>query len=586
MLEPKSQSEIWTLMEVALGRQTADLAIADADLVNVYSGEIIEGQSVAIKGRWIAYVGADIEAMIGPDTQIINAKGQVLIPGLIDAHTHIAWHYSAPEFVRQVAPGGTTLVVTEALEPYPVAGLNGVVDFLASTKDLPIKILATAPAMVSISSAARGISSEDLAVLLQRADIMGLGESYWQEVLKFPDVYLPALAQTLRSGKLLEGHSAGARDAKLNAYISAGVGSCHEPIDADQVLAGVRLGLYIMIREGSIRRDLKSIAAIKDAGIDLRRLVLVTDSLSAADLLAEGYMDGLVQKAIDYGFEPVNAIQMATLNPAEHFGLDHILGGIGPGKLADLVLIPDLRTIRAQLVVSNGQIISREGRLTAKVRKHRFEDASLDSVNLPEQLNADDFKIAVAGKVSAVKVRIIEMVTDLVTKETHLDLHAENGQLAADPKNGIAKIAAIDRTHNPGKRFVGLIKGFGLNNGAVACSAAWDTSDIVVVGCSDTDMASAVNRIRELRGGAVVCANGRIAAEMALPVFGILSTEPIQTVAQQHKSLKRAAMTLGMTFADPLLSLITLTGAAIPYLRICEEGLVHLKERRTAGLFV
>ena len=586
MISAKTQAEIRMLMDVALGRTPADLAIVNADLVNVYSGEILEKQSVAVKGPWIAYVGPDIGAMIGPETDLIEADGRTLIPGLIDSHTHIAWLYSAPEFVRLAAPGGTTLVVTEALEPYAVSGCAGVIDFLDSLQNQPIKMLATAPAMVSISASARRISDADLERLLDRSDILGLGESYWQEVLKFPDVYLEVMAKTQQKGKRLEGHTAGAKDAKLNAYIAAGVSSCHEPIDADQVLAGVRLGLHIMIREGSIRRDLEGIARIKDSGIDLRRLILVTDGLSAEDLLSEGHMGNLVQKAIECGFEPISAIQMATLNPAEHFGLDNVLGGIGPGKYADMVLIPNERTIEAEAVVSNGRVIAEKGRLKAPVRSHRFQGASLASVNLPSPLTAEDFSISVPRQSETVKVRVIEMVTDLVTKETHVELPAASGCLGADPGNDMVKIAALDRTRNPGKRFIGLIKGFGLESGAMACSAAWDASDIVVAGCSDSDMAAAVNRIRDLNGGAVITSNGRVLAEIPLPVFGIVSTEPIETIARQSRQFSAAAADLGVRFPDPLLSLITLTGAAIPYLRLCEEGLVNLKDGRTMGLIV
>ena len=586
MLVDKNEAEIKLLMDVAQGNQSADLVITDADLVNVYSGEILEHQSVAIKDRWIAYVGPDATKMIGPETETVEAGNRMLIPGLIDGHTHIAWLYSAPEFVRYVAPGGTTCVVTEALEPYPVAGYDGVVDFLESLKDQPIKILATAPGMASISTTARGTAVEDLKRLLERGDILGLGETYWQEVLKYPDVYVEAMAATLASGKLLEGHTAGARDAKLNAYIASGISSCHEPINAEQVRAGVRLGLHIMIREGSIRSDLTEIAGIKDMGLDMRRLVLVTDSISAEDLVARGYMDHLVQKAIDSGFDPVSAIQMATLNPAEHFGLAHLIGGIGPGKLADLVLVPGPRTIDAQLVISNGQIIARDGRLIVPVREHRFRQKNLNSIHIPQPLTEDDFGIEIPEDGSTKKVRTIEMVTDLVTREIHLDLPVTNGQIQIDPNRGIAKVAAIDRANHPGKRFVGLIKDFGLKDGAIACSAAWDTSVVVVVGCSDGDMANAVNRIRELQGGTVISVNGVIEAEMPLPVFGILTTEPMAQVARLSGELAQIAARLGITFPNPMLSLITLTGAAIPYLRICEEGLVNLLDGTTVGLFV
>lgn len=585
-LNAKSETDIRGLMDVALGRRPADLVVTDAELVNVYTGEIIANQSVAVKGEWIAYVGRTIEKMIGPGTKVVEAEGKTLIPGLIDAHTHIAWLYSSAEFIRCVAPGGTTLVVTEALEPYPVSGIEGVLDFLDSLRHQPIKVFATAPAMVSISTAARGIKEDDLDRLLSRPEILGLGESYWQEVVRHPEVYLPAIARTQALGKTIEGHSAGAADNKLNAYIAAGIASCHEPINTEQVLAAIRLGLRIMIREGSIRRDLAEIAAVKDAGVDLRRLILVTDSLSAEDLLEKGYMDYVVQKAVNCGFDPVSAIQMATLNPAEHFGLDRVVGGIAPGRYADMVLIPDARTIRAETVISSGRIVAREGEMLAAPRTHRYRQASLRSIIMPAEMKPADFAIPVSASGGSATVRVIEMVTDLVTREIRLETTVRDGHIPVDPETGLAKVAAIDRTHNPGRRFVGLLKGFGLKEGAMACSAAWDTSDIVVVGTDEGDMAAAVNRIRSLQGGALVVKAGRILAEVPLPVFGIASTAPMERLRRDLNALSGAARGLGVPFPDPLLSLITLTGAAIPFLRICEEGLVNLKDGQTVGLFV
>ncbi|NNL76617.1 MAG: adenine deaminase, partial [Desulfobacterales bacterium] len=532
ILKTKTPGEMLQLIKVALGEEKADMAIVNANIVNVYTGEILEDHAISVIGKWIAYVGKNVADAIGPQTEVIDAAGQTVIPGLIDGHTHIAWLFTAAEFLRYAITGGTTTIVTETLEPYPVSGYNGVIDFLESLRDQPIKILATAPAMVSISKAARGVSPEDLANLLARDDVIGLGESYWQSILQESEPMLSNFEQTLKAGKTLEGHSAGASDKKLAAYVAAGISSCHEPINAEQVLERLRLGLHILVREGSIRRDLEEIAKIKDIGIDLRRLILSTDGIEPRDLLEKGYMEFVLQKAIDCGFDPITAVQMATLNVAEHFSLDSLIGGIAPGRYADLVIIPNVRTIDAKLVISNGKVIAREGKLIATPRRHTFTAQSLNSVRLPGRMKPSDFIINASLDATEVQVRAIHMVTDLVTAELKMKWPVTAGELIADANQDVVKVAAIDRTHNPGKMAVGLIKGLGLKSGAMACSASWDASDIIVVGTDDEDMAAAVNRIYKLQGAAVVCEKGEILAELPLPIFGIMSELSIEAIAE------------------------------------------------------
>ncbi len=574
------------LINVTLGREKADLAVINGTVLNVYTGELLENHSVAVKGEWIAYVGDDPGDTIGPQTNIIDAKGKTIIPGLIDGHTHLVWLFTASEFLRYAMVGGTTTIITETMEAFPVTGYEGVVDFLASLSDQPVKIFANAPAMVSISKKARGISKETLRKLLVRDDILGLGESYWQVVIQEPDEFLPIFEETLRFGKRLEGHSAGAKGKKLMAYIAPGISSCHEPINAEEVLERLRLGIHVMVREGSIRRDLAPISKIKDAGVDLRRLILVTDGIEPGDLVEKGYMEFVVQKAIDCGFDPVNAIQMATINVAEYFFLDGIIGGIAPGKYADMLIIPDPGVIKAEYVISKGKIIAREGNLLVSPRKHVFSRESLNSIHLLRELEPSDFSIPVKKTSSHVNVRVIDQVTDLVTKELIISVPVFDGEIRSDVSMDIIKVAAVDRGYSPGKIFVGLIRGFRLSTGAIACSASWDTSDIIVVGENDKDMAGAVNRIYALQGGAVAYARGKILAEIPLPVFGIISDMPMEMLSKRMEKIKRVIKDLGFPFDDPLLTLITLTGAAIPFLRICEEGLVNLKDGKTLGLIV
>jgi adenine deaminase len=581
-----SIAETRDLMDVAMGRAGADLVIEDADVVNVYTGEVQPNLSICVKGERIACITPDPSGMVAPNTTVISGAGRTVIPGLIDGHTHIAWLFTAAAFVPYALKGGATTVVSETMESYPVGGIDGVLDFLDSLRDQPMKFFATAPTMASISRAAAGIDEADLARLLSREDVIGLGESYWQSILQKRDRFLPEFQETLKAGKTLEGHSAGARGKKLMAYAAAGVSSCHEPITADEVLERLRLGMHVMIREGSIRADLKPISQIKDAGIDFRRLILATDGVEPADLIEKGYMASVLQKAIDYGFPPVTAVQMATLNVAEHFGLDRHIGGLGPGRYADMLILPDLATIDPEYVVSNGRIVVQTGELQVEPRSHRFTEASRRSIRLDGEMTASDFAIRIDDKTDEATVRVMEMITDLVTQETRMTAPVRSGEIDADPKKDLLKVAAVDRRIHPGKTFTGLIKGFGLQKGALAASAAWDCSDIIVAGASGEEMAAAVNRIRELRGGVVLCVDGKVTAELALPILGLLSELTIPELADAIAGIKAAAAELGVSFADPLLTLVTLTGAAIPYFRICEEGLVNLKDGKTVGVVV
>jgi adenine deaminase len=558
------------LMAVALGNAAADMIVVHATLLNVYTGELLENQSISIVDKWIAYVGPDAGNAMGTETVIIDAGGQTLIPGLIDGHTHLAWMCSIDEYLRYIIPGGTTTIVTETLEPYPVGGLDAVKDFLASLQNQPIKFLSTAPAMVSISHDAASMPLADLKWLLSQKHVIGLGESYWQAVMQQTEILLPRLDETLKHDKILEGHSAGASEKKLNAYVAAGISSCHEPIKADEVLQRLRLGIHVMAREGSIRRDLEDIVKIAQTPADLRRLILVTDGIHPIDLLEKGYMEYVLQRAIDVGFDPIAAVQMTTLNVAEHFKIDHWVGGIAPGRFADMLVIPDISTIRPITVISNGRIVYDNGLIADPPRPHAFSKQSRHSIHLPRQLTAADFSLRSDSSASEVVVRAIEMVTDLVTKETQLTLPLIKGTISSDPNHDLLKVAAIDRRRGKGKMFVGFLKGFGLKFGAFASSAAWDTADIIVIGTNDEDMALAVNRILSLQGGCVLCDNGQVKAEVPLPFWGLTSARPIPELVRDLSVMKETLAERGVMFTDPILSIITLTGAAIPFFRICE----------------
>lgn len=572
------------VMQAALGRQKAELVVVNARVANVYTGEVLDDFAVAVKGKWIAYVGREVRENIGEETVVIDAAGMTVIPGFIETHTHLAQIYDSAEFTRFALKGGTTTVVTETMEVFPVGGYEGVIDLLDSFRDQPLKVYGTMPAMVSISRACNGISLETIRKFLLRDDILGLGESYWQSVLQNPEQFLPLFAETLRRGKRVEGHSAGAGGRKLMAYAAIGASSCHEPITAEEVLERLRLGIYVMLREGSIRRDLEAVSGIKDMGADLRRLILTTDSVDPGDLLGKGYMEYIVQKAIDVGFNPMDALRMATINAAGYFYLDGILGGIAPGKYADMVIIPDLQTIKPEYVIASGRLVAKQGELLVAPGKYDYAYPSRNSIHLSADLIPADFSIPAAASAAGINVRVIDLITELVTREVKIDMPVVDGMIHADPERDIIKVAAIDRTHNPGSKFIGFVRGFKMRAGAFATSAAWDTSDIVVVGASDADMALAVNRIRALQGGIVVCRDGKVIAEFALPIWGIVSEQPMAMLVQKLNEIKEAISTIGVRLSRPHLTLGTLSTGAIPYLRICEEGLVNLRDGQTGGL--
>ncbi|MFW6415297.1 MAG: adenine deaminase C-terminal domain-containing protein [Thermodesulfobacteriota bacterium] len=573
------------LMDTALGRLSADLVVTDARIFNVFTGELLEGLGIGVKAGKIVYVGENADKMQDEDTRVIDADGMTVIPGLIDGHTHIDNTFLPQEFLRYSIGSGTTTVVTEVFAPYFTAGLDGVLEYLTAIRDQPIKIFAAAPAMVSVSDLSAGIDAQDLESILAQPEVICMGESYWQGVLQNPDRYLPAFEATLAAGKPLEGHTAGAGERKLAAYLASGVSSCHEPITAQEALSRLRQGLCVMIREGEVRRDLEAISEISKMGVDLRRASLVSDGVTPEMLMHEGYMDAIVQKAINLGFDPVDAVRMASLNVAEHFGLDGQIGAVAPGRDADFLLIPDLGHIRPECVVSRGRVIAQDGKPLLAPRQHDFPEASRNAVYLPRPLQADDFAVTVQQDLHSARIRAIEMSTDLVTRERIVELPVNQGVIQADPGNDLVKVAAVNYRQAPGRSFTGFILGFGIRRGAIAASGAWDSSDIVTVGASETDMAVAVNRIGEMGGGIVAVKESRVIAEMPMPILGVISGMSMEEIVENNLELDSAVRNLGTGLPNPVLSLLTLTGAAIPFVRICEQGLVDLKSGESLELF-
>lgn len=588
-----NSSEILALVNVAQGKEKADLVIAGGTLLNVYTAELLPQQDVAIKGERIAYVGPDASHAIGLDTTVIDARGKTLIPGLIDGHTHLNDLLNMSEYLRYIIPGGTTALVTETASAANIMGYEGVALSLDSFRDQPIKVYT----LVSLSGCVgpywlgdSQLPLDPLGQLLSRPEVVGVGETFWPAVIDGDERTLAMFALSQSMGKSLEGHSAGAKGSRLVAYAASGVSSCHEPVYADEALERLRLGMYVMLRHGAIRQDLSTLAPIMDKGIDHRRLVLATDSIWPTELVEHGYLEHALRQAIELGFDPIKAIQMVTLNVAEHFRLDHEIGGIAPNRFADILIVPDVRTIRPEFVISNGQIVARDGRLLVQPKRYHYPEAARHTIRVDRPFQPSDFAVPVPESAhlqsDKIKIRVPAIASGhIIAADERLDMTATDGHLNSDLGQDVLKLTVINR-RDQARRFVGFVRGFGFKTGAVAASVSWFRNNLIAVGVDDVDIALALNRVIELQGGFAICRAGQIVEELPLPVFGTIADLTIEEVAAKMVSLARGMVSLGSTLDNPLLSLQTMTFTPLPYLRVTDRGLYDVRAKEIVRLFV
>ncbi len=573
------------LVDVAAGRKKPDLIIKGGILVNVYTRELLEGYIVGIKDKRIVFV---TNSNIPDDhSQVIDAGGKYLIPGFVDGHNHLDYLCSVPELMPYLTIDGTTTIITETGHIANVLGFEGVLWFLNSLRGQPIKVFATAPPFVSGNpKTQRGykLGIAEIARLLNISEVIGLGECYWPRVMDGEDELFELFKLARSMNKVIEGHAAGAIGLKLNGFAASGVSSCHEAISLEDAIQRLRLGIHTMIREGGIRSDLQTIAPIVKEKIDFRNLSLVTDGVDFNHLLEKGLMRNVVQKAIDLGFDPLVAIQMATINPATHFGLEHDIGGIAPGKYADIIISPSLERIEPEYVISNGIIIAKDGKALVEPKAYLYPAEAKSRLNFPKTLPSD-FIFKINEDKRKITVRVIHLVSDIVTQETRKDLHVINGEVMPDSDKDVLKVAALSTIY-PDSKTVGFVSGFGLKRGACACSNTWDAANIVVLGDNDYDMSGAVNRIGELGGGFVFYSENVIVEELQLPVGGFIAEDPITTIIEKLKRITSALKKHGCLLDNPLLALQTLTFIGVPHLRINDLGLVSVRDNKLVNIIM
>ncbi len=571
------------LVAVATGREKADLVVKNGRWVCVQSGEIIAGTDVAVAGGRIAYVGPDAAHTMGDETRVIDAGGQYLAPGLLDAHMHVeSGMLTVTEFVRAVARWGTTGIFVDPHEIANVLGLRGVRLMVDEAVGQPIHVWVQMPSCVpsapGLETPGAAIGPEEVAEAMTWEGIVGLGE-----MMNFPGVAAgdekmhAEMAATRAAGKVIGGHySVPDLGPGFHGYVAGGPEDDHEGTCRQDAVARVRQGMKAMLRLGSSWHDVaRQVRAVTEDGLDPRHFLLCTDDCHAETLVSEGHMDRVVRHAIAQGVAPVTAIQMATLNTAVHFGMARDVGMIAPGRFADMVITPSLVDFAARQVLVRGEVIAEDGRLCCGRPAFDYPDWAVRSVHLARPLTAADFRLAAPrdGKLTAHVIGVIE--NQAPTRHLRVAVTAREGAVAADPARDLAKIALVARHEGTSGVQVGLVQGFGLTGRcAVGTTVAHDCHHMIVVGTDGENMARAANRLAGIGGGQVVVKDGDVIGEVDLPIAGLMSDQGAETVAARAATVLEGFSACGCRLNNPNMQLSLMALVVIPELRISDKGLV------------
>lgn len=575
------------LVDVAMGRSPADCVIRGGKWVSVQSGEIVEHIDIAILGERIAYVGADAGHTIGAETKIVQAENRYLVPGLLDGHMHVeSGMITVTEVVRAVLPHGTTGIFIDPHEIANVLGMDGVKMMVDEAHDQPIHVWVQVPSCVpsapGLETAGAAIGPEDVARALKWPGIIGLGE-----MMNFPGVYSgdewlhAEMAETWQAGKVIGGHYASSDlGIPFHGYIAGGAQDDHEGTRLQDAVARVRQGMKVMMRDGSAWKDVdQQIRAVTELGLDPRHFILVTDDSHAGTLVNEGHINRVVKHAISLGTEPIVAIQMATLNPAEHFGVARDVGQIAPGRYADILLVRDLENLSIDTVFAKGTLTAQDGELTIDLPAYDFPPSAKNSVKLERELNARDFVIEAQSSAEGI-VNVIGVVEyQAATQHLKIKMMPENGEYKADNTRDLAKVALVERHHKTGEVRLGFVQGFGFTAPcAVGSTVAHDAHHMLIVGTDDANMAQVAGELQRVGGGQTIVLNGKTIAMLELPIAGLMSDESADVVAEKTENLLQGFRLCGCNLNSPNMQLSLLSLVVIPALRISDKGLVDVEK--------
>jgi adenine deaminase len=560
-------------LSVARGERPAELLFQNARVVNVFSGEIHKTNVAVDDGRIVGF--GDYRAR-----KTINLRGAYLAPSLIDGHFHVeSSMLTAPEFARAVVPHGTGAVVIDPHEYANVLGLDGIRYILESTKNLPVDFFIMLPSCVPathLETAGARITADDLKLMIGDDRVAGVAE-----LMNFPGVFLGQKSELAKieagRGKCIDGHAPGLRGKNLNAYALAGVRSDHESVAVAEAREKLRLGMHILLREGSTERNLQHLLPLLNAH-NSQNCSFATDDKLAGDLVSEGHIDHAVRVAIKGGIAPITALQIATINTARHYRLQN-LGAIAPRYWADFIVCDDLKKLRIRQVYKKGVVVAEDGKYLAKLPAR----VPLPRSTMNLHYRPADFLVPARRG----KIRVIQIIPNqIVTREVIVTPKVEAQQLVADPARDILKLVVIERHRATGNVGVGFVRGFKLKRGAIGSTVAHDAHNVVVVGTNDADILRVVQELEKLQGGQVAIANGKVLAALALPVAGLVSDRPLKEVMQRIAALNTAAQQMGCDLSAPFMTLSFLSLSPIPALKLTDQGLIDATKLRKTTLFV
>jgi len=572
------------LSKVARGIEKADLVIKNGTLVNVFSGELLENMDVAVSKGRIAYVG-NADHTIGEQTKVIDVNHKYIAPGLLDGHMHVeSTMLSVTEFAKAALPKGTTGIFMDPHEIANVFGVEGVRLMHEEGQQLPLKVFTTfpscVPATTDFEDAGAELGVEDIKAGLQWENVAGLGE-----VMNFPGVVfgdplmIGEIEETIKANKTVTGHFPADDPQMLQTYIAAGVTSDHETVTREQGLEKVRLGMHLMIREGSAWHDVKEvIKVVTEDKVNTDNISLVTDDVYPQTLIEKGHLNHVVRRAIEEGVDPVTAIQMATINVARYFKLDQDLGAIAPGKCADILIIEDLHKVEPVTVITDGEVVFDKGVLVKQFPVFTYPDHVRNSINLKSELTAADFllksKVAQTTEVNVIKIIENSARTEKMTSS----LQVVDGVIQPDVEKDILQLACIERHHATGQISLGFTHGFQLKKGAVASTVAHDSHNLLVMGTNPEDMAFAANELAKMGGGMIVVENQKILAKVSMRIAGLMSDQPLETVVKEVQQLEKAWKEIGCPIHAPFMTFSLIALPVIPEIRISNRGIVDVSE--------
>jgi adenine deaminase len=573
---------ISSLNSVAMGEKKADLVLKNCMLVNVYSREINQKTQISILKDRIAYVGSDASHTIGENTVVIDLENKYVTPGFADPHTHIDKYVLPSELAKKSLLCGTTSLFSDPIDIVSVCGYKGFREFVRHTENLPARFFHVVPGGLPVDrkfSQSKTLAPIEEKAALKLENVLGLGEVFsWTKVTSQDAKTMSTLKHMLEKGCIINGHTAGASDKKLNAYIASGILSCHEPIDFDQVIERLRLGMSIMIREGSIRRDLdKIIPNILEHKTYLDRLMFCTDGVNPRDLIEFGHIDHCIRKSVGLGLDKIDAITMATKNCFDYYNMSNDYGGIAPGKIADILVFDDLDKLKPTKVFVGGKLAVSHGTIVTKLKEPKIPRWITKTIKIKRQFHENDF--LVKSKANSVQALVIKLHTEIITQKDYVELLVKDGNVVASADKDVWKVAAIDRTYGTGKHVVGFLQNFGADIGAFGSTSTFHENDMVIIGSNEKDMALAVNELVKMQGGVIAIKDGKTLATFALPYAGLISILPFEKALAEYLQLNSKIVELGCKFKNPYLIPLFLPFLALPDIRILHTGIVDVKKR-------